>query len=223
MLRCELFVFNYVSCLKSTGHKHLHSVMFSVTDSLISTHSPPQACVAFSVTGHKQQRSGHCMLCQPLSNHINFAGKQERLHKTQQASLHNELTASCPAFSDSPSLRASHYMPRETMRPSSWHIHSDNFGIWPYHSSDYDLERKELAKEKRAAHAKQMSDNGFIVPHSILPIKGLCCFSHLEYDLGPYPVCYCSSAPHMLNLQICCAPCCSQQQEFGALQVAAAW
>ena len=76
------------------------------------------------------------------------------------------------------------------MRPSSWHIHSDNFGVWPYIASDYDLERKESARERRISHAKQMSEKDFIVPQGTLPIKGLCCFGQYEYDLGPYPVRY---------------------------------
>lgn len=123
-----------------------------------------------------------------LSGSLMSAGKQNRLQRAREADEQRQLTASCPAFADSPSLRASHYMPNRSMRPSSWHIHSDKFSVWPYISSDYDLERKVLAKEKRAAQAKQVSDKDFIVPQSILPLQGLCCFSQLEYDLGPYPV-----------------------------------
>ena len=120
---------------------------------------------------------------------VNGAGKQERQQRSQQASMQrNRLTSSCPAFYDGPSLRASHYMPKTTMRPSSWHIHSDNFGVWPYISSEYSREKEELAKQKRLAHALQMSEKDFIVPSSVLPVKGLCCFGNYEYDLNPYPV-----------------------------------
>ena len=120
---------------------------------------------------------------------VNGAGKQERQQRSQQASMQrNRLTSSCPAFYDGPSLRASHYMPKTTMRPSSWHIHSDNFGVWPYISSEYSREKEELAKQKRIAHALQMSEKDFIVPSSVLPVKGLCCFGNYEYDLNPYPV-----------------------------------
>ena len=120
---------------------------------------------------------------------VNGAGKQERQQRSQQASIqHNRLTSSCPAFYDGPSLRASHYMPKGTMRPSSWHIHSNNFGVWPYISSEYSREKEELAKQKRIAHALQMSEKDFVVPSSVLPVKGLCCFGNYEYDLNPYPV-----------------------------------
>ncbi|DBB12886.1 TPA: hypothetical protein ACH3X3_005647 [Trebouxia sp. C0006] len=123
-------------------------------------------------------------LCDTVSR-----GKQERQQRSQQASIqHNRLTSSCPAFYDGPSLRASHYMPKGTMRPSSWHIHSDNFGVWPYISSEYSREKEELAKQKRIAHALQMSEKDFVVPSSVLPVKGLCCFGNYEYDLNPYPV-----------------------------------
>ena len=124
-----------------------------------------------------------------LSMQVNGAGKQERQQRSQQASFQlNRLTSSCPAFYDGPSLRASHYMPKGTMRPSSWHIHSDNFGVWPYITSEYSREKEELAKQKRIAHALQMSEKDFIVPSSVLPVKGLCCFGNYEYDLNPYPV-----------------------------------
>ena len=120
---------------------------------------------------------------------VNGAGKQERQRRSQQASIQrNRLTSSCPAFYDGPSLRASHYMPKTNMRPSSWHIHSDNFGVWPYISSEYSREKEELAKQKRIAHALQMSEKDFIVPSSVLPVKGLCCFGNYVYDLNPYPV-----------------------------------
>ena len=113
-------------------------------------------------------------------------GKQERQRRAQQASV--RLTASCPAFSDSPSLRASHYMPSTTMRPSSWHIHSDKFGVWPYISSEYNRERVEASKQKRISQALWVSDKDFVIPNAALPVKGLCCFSHYDYDLSPYPV-----------------------------------
>ena len=74
------------------------------------------------------------------------------------------------------------------MRPSSWHIHADNFGVWPYISSEYSCEKEELARQKRTAHALQVSDKDFIVPKPTLPVKGLCCFSRYQYDLTPYPV-----------------------------------
>ena len=74
------------------------------------------------------------------------------------------------------------------MRPSSWHIHSDNFGVWPYISSEYSRANEELAKQKRTAHALQLSDKDFIVPKAVLPVKGLSCFSQYDYDLSPYPV-----------------------------------
>ena len=75
------------------------------------------------------------------------------------------------------------------MRPSSWHIHSDNFGVWPYISSEYSREREELAKQKRVAHSLQVSDKDFFVPNAALPVKGLCCFGNYDYDLNPYAVC----------------------------------
>ena len=103
------------------------------------------------------------------------------------------LTASCPAFTDSPSLRASHYIPSNTMRPSSWHIQSDNFGAWPYMSSEYSREKDEASRQRRIAQALQVSDKDFVIPSAALPIKGLCCFSHYDYDLSPYPVSSCSS------------------------------
>lgn len=74
------------------------------------------------------------------------------------------------------------------MRPSSWHIHLDNFGVWPYISSEYSREREELAKQKRVARALQVSDKDFFVPNAALPVKGLCCFGNYDYDLNPYPV-----------------------------------
>lgn len=114
------------------------------------------------------------------------AGKQERQRRVQQGS--SWLTASCPAFSESPSLRASHYMPSTTMRPSSWHVHPENFGAWPYMSSEYSREKEELAKQRRLAEALRVSDHDFIVPNAVLPLKGLCCFSQYGYDLCPYPV-----------------------------------
>lgn len=79
-------------------------------------------------------------------------------------------------------------MPKTIMRSSSWHIHSDNFGVWPYISSEYSREREELAKQKRVAHALQVSDKDFFVPNAALPVKGLCCFGNYDYDLNPYPV-----------------------------------
>ena len=33
-----------------------------------------------------------------------------------------------------------------------------------------------------------ISDKDFVIPNAALPVKGLCCFSHYDYDLGPYPV-----------------------------------
>ena len=84
-------------------------------------------------------------------------------------------------------------MPSTTMRPTSWHIHSDNFGVWPYISSEYSRERDEAAKQRRRAAALRVSDHDFIVPNTVLPVKGLCCFSQYDYDLCPYPVSSCCS------------------------------
>ena len=74
------------------------------------------------------------------------------------------------------------------MRPSSWHVHSDNFGAWPYISSEYDREKQEVARQRRHAEALRVSDHDFLVPKAVLPLKGLCCFTHYDYDLCPYPV-----------------------------------
>lgn len=79
------------------------------------------------------------------------------------------------------------------MRPSSWHVHPDNFGVWPYMSSEYSRERDEAAKQRRRATALRVSDHDFIVPSAVLPVKGVCCFSQYDYDLCPYPVSTCSS------------------------------
>lgn len=128
-------------------------------------------------------RRGDCLPCtMPHST----AGKQDRQRRAQHGS--RKLTASCPAFTDSPSLRASHYMPNTIMCPTSWHIHSDNFGVWPYISSEYSRERDEAAKQRRRAAALRVSDHDFIVPNAVLPLKGLSCFSQYDYDLCPYPV-----------------------------------
>ena len=88
----------------------------------------------------------------------------------------------------SPSLCASHYMPKASMRPSSWHIHSDTFGAWPYMSSEYSRERVLLAQQRKQSKELQVSEQDFIVPKTALPIRGQGCFSQLEYDLNPYPV-----------------------------------
>lgn len=79
-------------------------------------------------------------------------------------------------------------MPSTTMRPSSWHIHSDKFGVWPYIRSEYNRERVEASKQKRISQALWVSDKDFVIPNAALPVKGLCCFSHYDYDLSPYPV-----------------------------------
>lgn len=92
----------------------------------------------------------------------------------------------------SPSLCASHYMPRAAMRPSSWHIHADMFGAWPYISSGYSRERELLAQQRKQSRELHRSEQDFIVPKAALPLKGQGCFNKLEYDLNPYPV----SLPH---------------------------
>lgn len=114
------------------------------------------------------------------------AGKQERQHRHSRSKSHSAVSASMPMLDGSPSLCASHYMPRASMRSSSWHTHSNTFGTWPYMSSEYSRERIQLAQQRKHAKELQVSEQEFIVPKAPLPLRGQCCFGRIEYDLNPY-------------------------------------
>ena len=115
-------------------------------------------------------------------------GKQERQDRLSRSRSQPAMSASIPMLNGSPSLCASHYMPKASMRHSSWHTHSDTFGAWPYMSSEYSRERMLLAQQRKQSKELQMSEQDFVVPKTALPIRGQGCFSQLEYDLNPYPV-----------------------------------
>lgn len=158
-----------------TGHTQYVSSMGRHICTLLSTSSPAKSRLGGAAG--------------PLLNSGPTAGKQEQQDKLCRARSQSAMsTASMPMLNGSPSLRATHYMPRGSMRPSSWHIHSDTFAAWPYMSSEYSRERVLCAEQRKQSQELQMCEQDFVVPKAALPLKGQGCFSQLEYDLNPYPV-----------------------------------